>query len=155
VELWRSFELGEFSGDFDDLFNDLQCVLNFAEVNVLDELFGLFVEVISFAGELVELGVEVFLVLFVLVAEILLVILVLAGELVQLVVDVLLVELGGAVVILLWGGLGGLLVFALLSTGLSLVIYASRRRGAANELDEEIEYVKKARLGEEPAALAN
>lgn len=54
-----------------------------------------------------------------------------------------------------WGGLGGLLVFALLSTGLSLVIYASRRRGAANELDEEIEYVKKARLGEEPAALAN
>ena len=51
MELWRSFELGEFSGDFDDLFNDLQCVLNFAEVNVLDELFGLFVEVISFAGE--------------------------------------------------------------------------------------------------------
>ncbi|WP_049150343.1 YhgE/Pip domain-containing protein [Corynebacterium propinquum] len=53
-----------------------------------------------------------------------------------------------------WGGLGGLLVFALLSTGLSLVIYASRRRGAATELEEEVEYVKKARLGEEPATIA-
>ena len=53
-----------------------------------------------------------------------------------------------------WGGLGGLLVFALLSTGLSLVIYASRRRGAATELEEEVEYVNKARLGEEPATIA-
>ena len=53
-----------------------------------------------------------------------------------------------------WGGLGGMLVFALLSTGLSLVIYASRRRGAAAELDEEVDYVRKARLGEEPSTIA-
>ena len=53
-----------------------------------------------------------------------------------------------------WGGIGGLLVFALVSTGLSLVIYASRRRGAATELDEETRYVNKPRLGEEPATIA-
>ena len=58
--------LGELAGDYDDLFYDLQCVLDFAEVNVLDELIDLSVEVFSLAGELVELCVEVLLVLFVL-----------------------------------------------------------------------------------------